>query len=107
MVKLNEKQTALEESFEEVTSEFTAWKPSVNDTITGKIVRRIKSNYGVSSVIENKDGEFILPNHAILSALLEKCAIGDTVKINCVGMEKSKTPGKNDMTLYKVFIKKA
>jgi hypothetical protein len=103
MVK-NEKQNKLEEEFSEVVSEQKVWKPFAGAKISGKIVKRIKSNYGSSFVLELDNETYLLPNHKVLEELLNKCYIGDVVRIECVGTAPSKF--SNETMLYKVFVKK-
>lgn len=103
----NETQQGLED-FEEVSNDFKPWKPSKSgEEIIGTISRKIKGNFGFSYVLETEQGDVIMPNHAILMSLLDRCNINDTVKIVYLGTQKSKDKGKNDTKTYKLYVKKA
>ena len=106
MVKANEKQQQIFEEYEEVSNEYRIWKPQIADVLVGKIIKRQKSNFGMSFVLEVEDDLVLLPNHAMLETLLGRCAIGDNVRIVCTGTIPS-TKGKNPLMQYKVFLKKA
>lgn len=99
-----QKQNKLQEEYEEVSNEHMIWKPQIADVLIGKIIKRQKSNFGMSFVIENDDGQYLLPNHQMLEDLLGRCAIGDNVRIVC-GETIKTTKGMN-LTTYKVFVKK-
>jgi hypothetical protein len=101
------KENVKEENYEEVSNEYKIWKPSLNDEIEGTIVKRQKSSFGQSYVLEKDDELYLLPNHAILEGLLDRCHIGDRVRIVCTGFQEAKEKGKNKTTLYKVFIKRS
>ena len=101
----NEKQNVINEEYDEVSNDFKIWKPQIADVLIGKIVKRQKSSYGNSFVIEKDDELFLLPNHQVLESLLERCHIGDNVRVVCTGTQPN-TKGKNPTMLYKVFIKK-
>jgi hypothetical protein len=100
------KQTSLDNEYEEINSENRLiWKPQIADVLTGTIMRRQKSNFGNSFIIETDNKEsYILPNHQMLEDLLGKCMIGDKVRIVC-GETIETSNGKNLQT-YKVFLKK-
>lgn len=100
-------QSKLDKEYEEVTNEYKIWKPVVNDEIIGKIVKQQKGKFGLSYVLEKDNEMFLLPNHRVLTDLLNKCHIGDSVKIVCSGKVAATKEGNNDTMMYKVFVKKA
>lgn len=100
---MNKQEKLIENEFEEVTStEQQYWKPTIESEIQGTIIRRQKSTFGMSYVIETKEGAVVLPNHVVLEGLLNKCDIGDKVKIICYGAEPNKKG--NNTLLYKLFV---
>jgi hypothetical protein len=106
MAKVKEQQIKLEEEYNKVESSQNIWKPQINDVIEGKILKRQKSNFGNSFVLEVKGEPYLLPNHTVLEDLLTRCYIGDLVKVQCVGKTEGKQ-GKNGTMLYMVWVKKA
>jgi hypothetical protein len=104
MQKPKEKQKTIDQAYEEITNDRNIWKPKPGDTIEGTIVKRQKSNFGMSFILENDDGEHILPNHQLLETLLGKCMIGDDVRVICE--EPIKTSNGQTLRVYKVFLKK-
>jgi hypothetical protein len=104
MTKPKDEQIKLSEEYTEVTNKQGIWKPVIGDYISGKIVKRQKSNFGESFVLETDDGEVLLPNHKVLENLLSRCYIGDTVRVECIGTTPSNKG--HDIMLYKVFLRK-
>lgn len=98
------KQEKISEYVEVKAQEIMYWRPMTNSEIEGKIIRKQKSKFGETYVLETTDGLFGLPNHTVLDALLAMCEIGDSVKIKCTGSVENKKG--NNTQLYQLFAKK-
>lgn len=106
MAKTKETQSDLFAEYTEIVGNtWEVWKPYPGDSIEGKIVKRHKGNFGESYIIENIDGQFILPNHQMLERLLDRCMIGDRIRV--VRGDSIKTGNEKTINVYKVFLKKA
>lgn len=92
--------------YQEVKNNYTYWKPTKGDEIEGKLLRKFKSNFGESFVLDlGSDILVVLPGHTVLSGLLSRVVIGEEVHIICLGESEEHKKGQKPSMLYKVFVK--
>lgn len=83
------------------------WNPeNENDSIKGTLtqVRKIRNQNGElvdRYVIQNDDGQFILPSHSDLTTKMEQIAIGSTIEATLTTKEHRK--GNRMFFVYKVL----
>lgn len=80
------------------------WSPEEEgEAVEGVIIDKAEGQWGITCTIENKESGINIktPAHTILQERLEKCNIGDRVRIEYKGSKDSKKG--NPVQIYKVF----
>lgn len=82
------------------------WLPEEeDDQIQGEVASKLEGQFGLQLVIKTADGEVMTPSHKVLQNRLATAKPGDVVRIVFVGKEKSKTKGRQDMSMYEVYFR--
>jgi hypothetical protein len=110
-------------SWEKVTGFAPLWSPMVNEEVDAILESMRETEFGnqfslrlvipqeISVAGENGEKEIrqfakadivCTPSHKMLNNILEQIVLGTRVKIKVVGVQPSKTKGKNDMMVYSV-----